>query len=75
VEWLPTDEGGVRLSPLKHFNTEPLRVVEALVSELAHVPIVIYLNRLLRICQLGGFSEFCAAFAAEFSVIRPRYGS
>jgi len=34
VEWLPTDEGGVRLSPLKHFKTEPLRVVEALVSQI-----------------------------------------
>ena len=47
------------MSPFEYFITEPLRVVEALVSELAHVPIVIYLNILLRFCQLGEFSEFC----------------
>jgi len=71
VEWLPTDEGGFRLSPLEHFNTEPLRVIEALVSGLAHVPIVIYLNRFLNFCQVGGFSEFCC-WAAELWAIRPR---
>jgi hypothetical protein len=72
VEWLPTDEGGVRLSPLEHYNTEPLRVVEALVSAIGTlftVPIVIYLNSDFNSCQV-----FCCC-AAELSVTRPRYGS
>jgi len=73
VEWLPTDEGGVRQSPLEHFNTEPLRVVEALVSQIGTmftVPIVIYLKTNLRICQGFGFSEPCCW--TELSTVLPR---
>ena len=64
--------GDFDVSPLEHFNTEPLRVVEALVSEIGTlftVPIVIYLKTTLRICQGVGFSVL---LAAEFSVILPR---
>jgi len=67
--------GEFDVSPLEHYITEPLRVVEALVSEIDtsfSVPIVIYLNSILKMCQEGQFFYCPCCWAEVFSVILPR---